>query len=88
MSTLKKNRWYILNIKEMVSDPLHILQMLYKNQYREAPVSGDNAFLINIGKLVEDIIDNKLISVRHRVVEVDYTRYSITYFLGPSLVIS
>nr|AIW06425.1 putative isopenicillin-n-synthase [Ctenophora sp. B WRF-2014] len=60
------------------------LQMLYKNEYWDAPVSGDNAFIVNIGKLVDDIIDNKMLSVRHRVLEVDFTRYSITYFLGPS----
>nr|AIW06476.1 putative isopenicillin-n-synthase [Lampea lactea] len=59
------------------------LQMLYKNEYREAPVSGENGFIVNIGKLVEDIIDSKMMSVRHRVVEVPFTRYSITYFLGP-----
>nr|AIW06439.1 putative isopenicillin-n-synthase [Thalassocalyce inconstans] len=60
------------------------LEALYKNQYSKAPVTGDNAFLVNIGKLVDDIIDNQLTSVRHRVVEVPYTRYSITYFLGPA----
>jgi len=59
------------------------LQMLYKNEYREAPTTGKNGFLVNIGKLVEDIIDNRLMSVRHRVKEVEFTRYSITYFLGP-----
>nr|AIW06441.1 putative isopenicillin-n-synthase [Lampocteis cruentiventer] len=60
------------------------LQVLYKNQYMDAPVTGDNAFLVNIGKLVEDLIDNQLTSARHRVVETSYTRHSITYFLGPA----
>nr|AIW06475.1 putative isopenicillin-n-synthase [Ctenophora sp. C WRF-2014] len=60
------------------------LQMLYKNQYRDAPVTGDNSFIVNIGKLVDDIIDNKMTSVRHRVVEVPFSRASITYFLGPA----
>jgi len=59
------------------------LQMLHNNKYQEAPVTGDNAFIVNIGKLVDDIIDNHLTNVRHRVAEVDFTRYSITYFLGP-----
>ncbi|XP_063677919.1 uncharacterized protein LOC134813918 [Bolinopsis microptera] len=59
------------------------LEILHKNQYRPAPVTGDNAFLVNIGKLVDDLIDNKVPSVRHRVAEVDFDRYSITYFLGP-----
>jgi len=59
------------------------LQMLYNNEYKNAPNSG-NDFIVNIGKLVDDIIDNELLSVRHRVKEVDFARYSITYFLGPS----
>nr|AIW06440.1 putative isopenicillin-n-synthase [Thalassocalyce inconstans] len=59
------------------------LQMLYRNEYRDAPNSG-NGFIVNIGKLVDDIIDNELVSVRHRVKEVSFDRYSITYFLGPS----
>ena len=60
--------------------------MLYNNKYQEAPVTGDNSFIVNIGKLVDDIIDNHLTNVRHRVAEVKDTRYSITYFLGPQLV--
>ena len=56
--------------------------MLYEHQYRDAPVSG-NGFIVNIGKLVDDIIDNQLISVKHRVKEVAINRYSVTYFLGP-----
>jgi len=59
------------------------LEMLYKNQYRAAPATGENGFIVNIGKLVDDLIDNKVPSVRHRVAEVDFDRYSITYFLGP-----
>jgi len=59
------------------------LQMLYNSKYQEAPVTGDNSFIVNIGKLVDDIIDNHLTNVRHRVAEVKDTRYSITYFLGP-----
>ena len=60
--------------------------MLYKDEYRPAPVTGDNSFIVNIGKLVDDLIDNEVPSVKHRVAEVDYDRYSITYFLGPQLV--
>ena len=41
---------------------------------------------MNIGKLVDDLIDNKAPAVRHRVAEVDFDRYSITYFLGPQYV--
>jgi len=59
------------------------LEVLYKNQYRAVPVTGENSFIVNIGKLVDDLIDNKVPSVRHRVAEVDFDRYSITYFLGP-----
>jgi len=59
------------------------LEMLYKNQYRAVPVTGENSFIVNIGKLVDDLIDNKVPAVRHRVTEVDFDRYSITYFLGP-----
>merc|ERR1711939_270320 len=59
------------------------LQMLYNNKYQEAPVTGENAFLVNIGKLVDDLIDNHLTNVRHRVAETNISRYSITYFLGP-----
>nr|AIW06426.1 putative isopenicillin-n-synthase [Bathyctena chuni] len=59
------------------------LEVLYKNQYRTVPVTGENSFLVNIGKLVDDLIDNKVPAVRHRVAEVDFDRYSVTYFLGP-----
>jgi len=59
------------------------LEMLYKNKYQAAPATGENSFIVNIGKLVDDLIDNKVPSVRHRVAEVDFDRYSITYFLGP-----
>jgi isopenicillin N synthase-like dioxygenase len=59
------------------------LQALYKNQYREVPVTGEG-FLVNIGKLVDDIIDHKLVSLKHRVVETSADRHSITYFLGPA----
>jgi len=59
------------------------LQMLHNNKYQTAPVTGENSFLVNIGKLVDDIIDNHLTNVRHRVAEMKDTRYSITYFLGP-----
>nr|AIW06479.1 putative isopenicillin-n-synthase [Lampea lactea] len=60
------------------------LQMLYKNKYWEAPVSGHNSFIINIGKLIEDITDNQIVSVRHRVIEIPLTRYSIPFFFNPS----
>nr|AIW06478.1 putative isopenicillin-n-synthase [Ctenophora sp. C WRF-2014] len=60
------------------------LQMLYKDKYWEAPVSGDNCFIINIGKLIEDITGNQIISVRHRVIEIPETRYSIPFFYNPS----
>ena len=56
--------------------------MLYEGVYRDAPVS-DNGFIVNIGKLVDDIIDNQVVSVKHRVKETEFDRYSITYFLGP-----
>nr|AIW06445.1 putative isopenicillin-n-synthase [Haeckelia rubra] len=58
------------------------LQVLYNDQYRDVPVSG-NGFIVNIGKLVDDIIDNQLTNVKHRVAETPFDRYSITYFLGP-----
>nr|AIW06432.1 putative isopenicillin-n-synthase [Bathocyroe fosteri] len=59
------------------------LQALYKNQYRDVPVTGDDKFLVNIGKLVDDIIDNQLVNLKHRVAETTFDRHSITYFLGP-----
>ena len=69
-----------LNLNQWIS------QILYKNQYRAVPVTGENSFIVNIGKLVDDLIDNKVPAVRHRVAEVDFDRYSITYFLGPQWV--
>nr|AIW06449.1 putative isopenicillin-n-synthase [Ctenophora sp. B WRF-2014] len=59
------------------------LQALYKGQYWDVPVSGDG-FLINIGTLVEDMTDGEIISVRHRVIQIDKVRYSIPFFFNPS----
>nr|AIW06435.1 putative isopenicillin-n-synthase [Ctenophora sp. T WRF-2014] len=59
------------------------LQALYNNKYRDVPVTGDDKFIVNIGKLVDDLIDNKLVDIKHRVAETTFDRHSITYFLGP-----
>nr|AIW06433.1 putative isopenicillin-n-synthase [Ctenophora sp. T WRF-2014] len=59
------------------------LQGLYKNQYRNMPATGANSFVVMIGKLVDDLVDNQLFSVKHRVIETPFDRHSITYFLGP-----
>nr|AIW06451.1 putative isopenicillin-n-synthase [Bathyctena chuni] len=59
------------------------LQALYENSYRDVPPSR-NGFIVNIGTLIEDITDNIIMAVRHRVKQIDHVRYSIPYFFNPS----
>nr|AIW06477.1 putative isopenicillin-n-synthase [Charistephane fugiens] len=59
------------------------LQALYDGSYRDVPPSG-GGFLINIGTLLEDITDNRIISVRHRVKDIQRDRYAIPFFFNPS----
>nr|AIW06471.1 putative isopenicillin-n-synthase [Beroe abyssicola] len=59
------------------------LQVLYQNKYWDVPPSG-NGFIVNIGTLVEDIADNKIIAVKHRVKQMDFIRHSVPCFFNPS----
>nr|AIW06462.1 putative isopenicillin-n-synthase [Dryodora glandiformis] len=59
------------------------LQALYKGVYHDVPPSS-SGFIVNIGTLVEEITDRRVIAVRHRVRLVDFIRHSIPFFFNPS----
>nr|AIW06474.1 putative isopenicillin-n-synthase [Haeckelia rubra] len=59
------------------------LQALYQGKYLDVPPSG-NGFIINVGTLIADIVDNGVQAVTHRVKQVDYVRHSIPCFFNPS----
>nr|AIW06455.1 putative isopenicillin-n-synthase [Ctenophora sp. N1 WRF-2014] len=59
------------------------LQALYDGVYWDVPPSRDG-FIVNIGTLIEDIADNQIIAVRHRVKQINHLRYSIPFFFNPS----
>jgi len=59
------------------------LQALYKGVYEDVDPTGDS-FIINIGTLLEDITENQIMSVRHRVKDIQRERFSIPFFFNPS----
>ena len=59
------------------------LEALYQDRYWDVPTSG-GGFIVNIGTLISDITDGRVLAVRHRVRQIRQERFSIPFFFTPS----
>nr|AIW06452.1 putative isopenicillin-n-synthase [Bathyctena chuni] len=59
------------------------LQAWYKNAWYDVPAVM-NSIMMMTGSLIEELTDNKLPSLRHRVIDIKGDRYSTPFFFNPS----
>jgi isopenicillin N synthase-like dioxygenase len=69
----------------LLQDQIGGLQVLSQGHWIDVPYI-ENAFVVNIGEILELVTNGYLIANQHRVISPEYAdRYSIAYFLSPKL---